>query len=152
VSGRAFRLASVLRVRHVQEEIARAELLRGNRVVQQAAVDRERSALHYRTLPVSTGSVPAPVFMREQALAGMAAATLMAADDHLVEARTHAEAAQRSWSEAAQRVEALERLAARRHEEVLAAEARTESASVDDLVTARWIAAESVATSEREAT
>jgi hypothetical protein len=56
-------------------------------------------------------------------------------------AEAQAAVALRQWREAAQRVEALERLELRRLEEARADEARRETASVDDLVTARYIAA-----------
>jgi flagellar protein FliJ len=146
MSSRRFRLASVLRVRKAQEESARLALLRGNRRLQQAATDRDRSEFRYRTVPVSEGAVPVSVFRREQVTADMAAASMAKAVHQESRARSDAALAQQRWSQAARRVEALERLARRRHDEVLADEARAESASVDDLVTARWIAAENAGT------
>ncbi|HUZ10054.1 MAG TPA: flagellar FliJ family protein [Acidimicrobiales bacterium] len=141
MSSRRFRLATVLRVRRAQEESARAELLLGNLRMRDNDARRERSALRYRTVPVSTGTIPAAVFRREQATADLAAATLRAAEDRLSQSRAEVAGLTRSWADAAQRVEALERLARRRLGEVMAGEARAESAAVDDLVTARWIAA-----------
>jgi flagellar export protein FliJ len=149
MSSRRFRLASVLGVRRAQEESARLDLWRGNRRVQEATADRERSEFRYRTVPVSEGAIPASVFLREQVTAEMAAATLAEAVHQLSRARSDAALAQQRWSQAARRVEALERLARRRHDEVMADEARAESASVDDLVTARWIAAENADATNR---
>ena len=141
MSSRRFRLATVLRVRRAQEESARAELLLGNLAMRETAARRERAALRYRTVPVSTGTVPVSVYLREQASAALAAATLGEAQDLLSRSRVEVAGLARSWSDAARRVEALERLAHRRLGEVLAGEARAESSAIDDLVTARWIAA-----------
>jgi flagellar protein FliJ len=141
VSKRSFRLDTVLRVRKAQEETARAELARENGEVRQAMTERDRAAQRYREVPVSSGPVPASVFGREAAAADLAAATLLEARSHLSLAEAQAAVALRQWREAAQRVEALERLELRRLEEARADEARRESAAVDDLVTARYIAA-----------
>jgi flagellar FliJ protein len=137
----AFRLATVLRVRRVQEEQARAELLRGNRAAREAHRAWERSTEHYRNVPVSTGPVAAATFRREIAAADMAAATLATSAARLTSARAEAESAFGVWRQAAQRVEALERLEQRRRDEELAAESRRETAAVDELVTARFTAA-----------
>ncbi len=137
----SFRLQTVLRVRRAQEETARAELARENRQVQAATTGRDHAAQRYREVPVSSGAVAASVFQREAATADLAAATLLDAHVRLSLAEAQAAVALRQWREAAQRVEALERLELRRLEEVRTEEARQESASVDDLVTARYIAA-----------
>jgi len=142
MSKRSFRLDTVLRVRKAQEETARAELARENREVRAAATERDNAAQRYREVPVSSGAVAASVFQREAATADLAAATLLDARSHLSLAEAEAAVALRQWREAAQRVEALERLELRRREEARAEEARQESSAVDDLVTARYIAAE----------
>jgi flagellar FliJ protein len=144
VSKRAFRLETVLRVRRAQEESARADLARENRQVQAASSGRDQAAQHYREVPVSSGPVAASVFQREAATADLAAATLLDAHVRLSLAEAQAAVALRQWREAAQRVEALERLELRRLEELRTDDARREAASVDDLVTARYIAAERV--------
>jgi flagellar export protein FliJ len=141
MSRRSFRLETVLRVRKAQEETARAELARENGEVRAAAAERDSAAERYRQVPVSSGAVAATVFQREAATADLAAASLLDARSHLSLAEAEAAVALRRWREAAQRVEALERLALRRLEEARAEEARHESAAVDDLVTARYIAA-----------
>lgn len=144
MTTRPFRLATVLRVRRAQEKSARVDLLWGNRRLQEASGSRDRSALHYRTMPASPGPVPTSVFLREQAASDMAAATLTEANSRLARARAEASAAHSRWSLSARRVEALERLELRRRDEASADEARAEAATVDDLITARWIAAASV--------
>jgi flagellar export protein FliJ len=142
MSKRSFRLETVLRVRRAQEESARADLARENRQVHAATSGRDRAAQRYREVPVSSGAVAASVFQREAASADLAAATLLDAHSRLSLAEAEAAVALRQWREAAQRVEALERLELRRLEELRAEDARQESASVDDLVTARYIAAD----------
>jgi flagellar export protein FliJ len=141
VSKRTFRLETVLRVRRAQEESAKADLARENRQVHEASAGRDQAAQRYREVPVSSGAVAASVFQREAASADLAAATLLDAHVRLSLAEAQAAVALRQWREAAQRVEALERLELRRLEEARADEARHETASVDDLVTARYIAA-----------
>ena len=150
MSTRRFRLAAVLRVRRAQEDEARAELLRANLRLRAAREDRERTALRYRTLPASPGPVPRAVFVREQAASSLAASSVAAADQQVARAATDATGAFVAWSRAAQRVEALERLAQRRLEEALADEARAEASAVDDLVTARWTAEALVTGARRE--
>jgi flagellar export protein FliJ len=141
VSKRSFRLETVLRVRKAQEETARAELARENGEVRAATAEVDDAAQRYRQVPVSSGAVAASVFQREAATADLAAASLLDARSHLSLAEAEAAVALRRWREAAQRVEALERLELRRLEEARVEEARHESAAVDDLVTARYIAA-----------
>jgi flagellar FliJ protein len=134
-----FRLATVLRVRRAQEESARARLLRGNRRVQQAAESHDRSVLHYRMVPQSNGAVAATVFRRERAASDLAAATLAHAGTQLTSAQSQAAVARGQWQEAAQRVEALERLERRVQEDARVDAARTEANAVDELVTSRFI-------------
>jgi flagellar export protein FliJ len=140
MSRRTFRLEAVLRVRRAQEETARAVLSRENARLVQAKAQRERCARRYRELPVSAGAVSESVFRREAATSDLAAATLLEANDALSLAEAEAAVALRAWRDAAQRVQALERLEARRLEEVLAEEARHETMTTDELVTSRYIA------------
>ncbi len=149
MTSRRFRLATVLRVRRAQEDEARAELLRANLRLRAARDGHERTALRYRTLPTSTGTVPRSVFVRERAASGLAASTLAAAGQRVARAADEVAGAHVAWSRAAQRVEALERLARRRLDEALADEARAEASAVDDLVTARWTASARTAAGER---
>jgi flagellar protein FliJ len=142
VSRRAFRLETVLRVRKAQEEAARADLSRENRQVHDAAAGRDRTERRYREVPRSEGPVPASVFQREAATADLVAASLVEANVRLSLAEAKAAVALRQWREAAQRVEALERLEQRRLEELRLDENRRETAATDELVTARYIAAE----------
>ena len=140
MSARAFRLAGVLRVRHVQEELARAALAAGNRVVREAETVRDESAERYRTAPLTDGAVGAEQFLRERAGAELAAGSLVAAEATLHLARADVTRAFELWRVAAQRVEALQRLEQRQTAELIAADARKDAATVDELVTTRFVA------------
>ncbi len=107
-----------------------------------AAETRDQSAQRYREVPVSSGPVSATVFHRESASADLAAASLVEATTQLSLAEAQAAVALRRWREAAQRVEALERLQERKLEELRAEDARHEATEVDGIVTARFIAGE----------
>jgi flagellar export protein FliJ len=142
MSRGGFRLAAVLRIRRVQEELARAELTTSNGRVRRALVTHDRVAERYRGVPLSSGRIPASAFLREEAAATMTAATLHHAAGRLTAARTDADAARGRWQEAARRVEALERLETRVNEEARAEELRREGSAVDEMVTARFVAAD----------
>lgn len=133
-----FRLATVLRVRRVEEERARHELLEANRAVAQAqarVAEREAALAAYvpQHGPVS----------REAFLAGHDQTTRLA-DAVRVAAAQRSEAlaiqaAQRAeWSLRAQRVASLERLDDRQHEAYEIELNREEAKTVDDLVTTRY--------------
>jgi flagellar export protein FliJ len=141
MSRRTFRLDTVLRVRKAQEESARADLSRENRQVLEATAGRDRTQKRYREVPASSGPVSVSVFRREAANADLAAASLVDANVRLSLAEATAAVALRQWREAAQRVEALERLERRRLEELRLEDNRSETAATDELVTARYIAA-----------
>lgn len=139
MSRHRFRLEGVLRIRRAQEETARQHLAMANLRLRTAIGERERRAARYRTVPVSTGPVTLTVFARERAIGEMAAASLSQSDATVAGARVETNACQRQWSQAATRVEALERLRRRRLDEERADEALAEIATIDDLVTARWV-------------
>jgi flagellar export protein FliJ len=129
---RRFRLASVLRVRRVQEEVARADLVRANREVGTAwtDVERRRAYLEARQGALTSGT--------SAAFIGAVAAGLARAQD-LSAARAAHELAQQAaadraaaWSETAQRVKALESLEERHRAEVRAADEAAAQRASDD--------------------
>jgi flagellar export protein FliJ len=134
---RVFRLASVLRVRRVQEEIARADLLRANREVGQAwtDVDRRTAYLEARSGGFTTGTSAAFIgsvtagISRAADLSGARAAYQLAQE-------TAADRAA-GWTEAAARVQALESLEERHRAEVRAADEAAEQRAADDRSSAR---------------
>lgn len=139
-----FRLQAVLRIRRAQEDAARQTLLKDNQVLAAARTESEQRAWAYRGLAESRGPVSRTAFLRETALAELGAACLGEAQATLVSAQQQVGRSHREWSYAAMRVEALVRLERRRAQEHREISARREAATVDDLVTARWIAPESV--------
>jgi flagellar export protein FliJ len=129
---RGFRLASVLRVRRIQEEVARAEVLQANREVGVAWTDVERrnaylesrrGALESGTSAAFIGAVTAGIARASDLSAARAAHQLAAAA-----------AADRAdgWSQAAARVKALETLEERHRAEVRAADEAAAQRASDD--------------------
>lgn len=110
--SRKFRLASVLRVRRVQEEVVRAELVRANRKVSLAWTDAERRAA---LLAARRGPIDGTAAAYLGALtAGLArAADLQNARAAHELAVSAASEASTDWSQAAGKVTALESLEVR---------------------------------------
>ncbi|MHB1486731.1 MAG: hypothetical protein ACYCS7_03705 [Acidimicrobiales bacterium] len=139
-----FRLESVLRIRRAQEGSARHILLKDNQALAAARIECERHRAAYQGLAESRGPVSRTSFIREMALAELGAAALAEARTAVASAHQQVERSHREWSYAAMRVEALVRLERRRAQEHLEISARHEAGTIDDLVTARWIAPESL--------
>jgi flagellar FliJ protein len=129
---RGFRLASVLRVRRVQEEVARADVALSNREVGRAWTDVERRAayLEARRGEFATGTSAAFI---GSLTAGIARAQDLSAARaaHQLAQQTAADRAA-AWSETAQRVKALESLEERHKAEVRAADEAAAQRASDD--------------------
>jgi flagellar protein FliJ len=136
-----FRLDSVLRARRVQEDQARQELAQANRRLRTAMEAHRREAQRYGEMTTALGALGGLDFHRERATAELAAATVEAARLVMDAAAAEAATAYTSWTEAARRVAALERLDDRRRAEHRAEELRHEVAAADDLTGARVAAA-----------
>jgi flagellar FliJ protein len=133
-----FRLESVLRVRRVQEDVARGDLARANTAVTAAAAALD--AARHRLARTTSDPAPAdaPEWQARRALL-LGRAEEISARGADLEAATEARAdRQRALAEARTRVRALERLDERRRAEHAVESARDESRTMDDLVTARW--------------
>lgn len=129
--SRAFRLAGLLRLRHLQEEQAAAGLARANAVVQ-AAQDKqvaEMGMLVQATFPAHTNTIgwDAAVATRA-ALAGILGETAVAVD---VAAR-RAEIATGEWQAARSRVATLEKLEDRHVTQVRRDEDHAEQLVLDE--------------------
>jgi flagellar FliJ protein len=133
-----FRLETVLRVRRVQEDVARGDLARANAAVAAAAADVE--AARERLAGMASEPVPAnPVeWQARRALLLGRAAEITARQTDLQAADTERAGRQRALAEARTRVRALERLDERRRAEHAVEMGRDDSRTLDDLVTARW--------------
>ncbi|MFZ4583724.1 MAG: hypothetical protein ACOYNI_00665 [Acidimicrobiia bacterium] len=132
-----FPLATVLRVRRIEEERAKAELLRANRETHDAEVVVETRTQHLRALP-TPADADSPGALRGQHDQGMiAAASASFAASALVAKRAAAAARRSEWADAQMRVNALERLDDRMREGHAVEVVRAEQNVIDDLVAAR---------------
>ncbi|HEX4776256.1 MAG TPA: flagellar export protein FliJ [Acidimicrobiia bacterium] len=133
-----FRLDSVLRVRRIQEERARAELLSANQAVAAAQTHLQQRIAHLEELPKSAKVASTPAFLANQArLASIASSISMARAAREVAAHA-ADEKRVAWQVTAQRVEGLERLDERDRDEHALETQRAADQEVDDLVVSRF--------------
>lgn len=135
----AFRLESVLRVRRIQEDQARARLLAANREVQLAVAAVAERQRRYDTLDRPHGTLSRDVVERAWFSLDAAAGAVQFAFGAQIEAETRAAMAREAWTEARRRTQTIERLRERAHEEWLVEVRRDENRAVDDLVVARFM-------------
>jgi flagellar protein FliJ len=128
-----FRLETVLRVRRLEEDAARAGLLAANRAVAQACAGRDRALTHYRGLPAELGPSSTADLRRNRQRAELAAAVLTARQAALDEAAREVVRTREHWMEAVSRVKVLERLDQRRREEHRLEAERAETRFLDDV-------------------
>lgn len=141
-----FRLATVLRVRRLEEEAAKLELRAANVALRHAESARDEARERYHAYTVGNGAVASVVELHAERLeAGLLAEQVAATARRASERASAANLAQARWSRAAKRVAVLERLSQRRRAEHAAAELRAEVALADDLVTARYAAEHALA-------
>ncbi len=137
--GTTFHLESVLRIRRAQEESARHHLLVCNRHLHDQLGINAADHGRYRRIPRTLGPLSRQTFRREVADGDLAAAALVSSQAAVASARSEVEVAHLTWSQAARRVEALDRLRRRRLEEDRASDERRQLMLVDDLITSRWV-------------
>jgi flagellar export protein FliJ len=130
-------LATVLRVRRIQQDAARADVGRAQAALGRATeeVDRRRAQLAASTAPVG-GSAPAYLAAVTGRLA--LAADAAAARSYLDEARASLAERVDAWADTARRVRPLERLEEAHAESLRAAELRRGQALGDELAAAAW--------------
>ena len=132
----SFRMSKVLRVRELQEEMARAGVATARSAEQQAQVALDSSVDHYRSLDVAAPQTAmAFLGLRDQA-SHRAGAVGVAQGNRRIAADATA-AAVATWHESNRRVDALERLDERRRDEYEVEVRRYEDAAVDEIVVAR---------------
>jgi flagellar export protein FliJ len=137
---RVFRLASVLRVRRVQEEVARADLLRANREVGTAWTDIERRTAYLETRRGGFTTGTSAAFIGSLT-AGIARASDLSAARAAHQLAQHAAAEQAAaWTETAARVKALESLEERHRTAVRLADEATAQRAADDRASAESVA------------
>ena len=133
-----FRLEQVLRVRRVQEDQARGELMLANRGAQLAAQRVEARVAEYNTRALPSGQSSFQDFERTLFLLDTAAGAIQVAKHEHREALVVVDERRAAWSKARQKVAALERLQQRRRDEHAIELRREEDRLVDDLVVARF--------------
>ena len=135
------RLDGVLRVRRAEEDLARLGLAAATAEVRHRDAALDDATERYRRHAGPSGACQGGELLAAHQAAGRLAAGVGVADRE----RSVAEAAlaerRLQWSQAAQRVAALERLVERRRLEALADAQRRDDMTLDDLVTSRWVRA-----------
>lgn len=132
-----FRLEQVLRVRRMQEEAARGQLLAATAAV--AAQEQqlvERTAAYEASLS-ATEIQPCADFLYEQSRRSAFAAAVLAQRGSVREAHDDVARARAVWSESASRVGALERLDERQRTEHRAQAQKEDELNTDELVVSR---------------
>lgn len=143
-----FRLAAVLRLRHAEEEQAREALSAANGRLRARISERDAELTRYTRLSTATPATTLDGLRAEHQAAGLAAAVVTQARSAVTTAAADAALAQISWSGASRRLKVLERLDERRREEHAEDERRAEIATIDDIVTARYVDAQNAAEHE----
>jgi flagellar FliJ protein len=133
-----FRLATVLRVRRVEEERARGALALANAARRQAETERQRAEEHLAATPQPAAVVPLAAYRAWRATGELRAERWQTASQQASRAAEAAEERRQAWARAATRVAALERLEARRRDAWRQELFRAEAREVDDLVTSRF--------------
>ena len=137
-----FRLDPVLRVRRTEEDVARAAVLAAQTVVAAELEQLARREAAYAQVHNASGPRSAAEFLYEHAHAKALAAALLDQREQVEQAEQRAEGARTTWTAAAARVGALERLDERQRAEHAVRSLREEELTVDDLVVARFGRAE----------
>ncbi len=132
-----FRLEQVLRVRRLQEDLARASLMHANRQARAAAELVNARIADYAAASRPDGAQTYEAFNRIQFELDHAAGAITVAREEYREALAVVDHHRADWSAARQRVAALERLEERRRDEHAVEARRAEDRLVDDLVVAR---------------
>jgi flagellar biosynthesis chaperone FliJ len=131
-----FRLDAVLRVRRIEEERARADLLGANRALAEAEAELDRRLEHYRTVTLPGGALAHDDYLAARSRQDHAAASVVAAGTARLAAEAERQRLHDIWAGTAARVKALERLDDRRREEHAAEVLREEVIVLDEVATA----------------
>lgn len=131
------RLQRVLDVRRIQEERARAALQQANNAETLARQVAETKRMRYREHQPVIGPVPFIHHNVDRSLHELRALAVLEAEERIVEAHVQVARRMGEWTQAAQKVEALERLDGRRRVEHAVEAERAEAQELDDMVTGR---------------
>jgi flagellar export protein FliJ len=133
-----FRLESVLRVRRIQEDQARAHLLNANAQARNAETVVDARLTLYHDLDRPAGVQIEPEFERTLFTLDAAAGAVTVAREQRIEALAVVAEKRAAWSDTKMRVAALERLEARQRAEHAIEAQRDEDRLTDDLVVNRY--------------
>ncbi len=133
----AFRMAKVLRVRELQEELARAGVATARAHEQRAQAAFDASVEHYSSLAGALAPQSAASFLGLRYQASFRASAVGVAKGNRRVAADATASAVATWHDSNRRVDALERLDERRREEYGVELRRYEDAAVDEIVVAR---------------
>jgi hypothetical protein len=131
------RLGRVLDVRRIQQEQARAEVLDAQAKAAFAEATRQQRAANYGGHEDPVGAIPYIHHRSDRALYELRGLALLDAGERAAAARGAVVDRLTDWSQAAQRVETLERLDQRRRDEHRRETQRADEREVDDLVSGR---------------
>ncbi len=150
--AKPFRLATVLRVRRLQEDMARQGLAFANMTLAAAAADRDRRVDHFRSLGSTAGLQSFHEFLQEEQTKLFAVESVSFGNTKVNEAELHAAEWRQQYLAARKKVRSLERLEVRKRREQDVIEDRRATRAIDDLVTTRWAGQMAgVGTAERRA-
>ena len=139
--SRRFPLATVLRIRGIEEDLARGRLAGSVTAHHQASAATADAHTAYTAASADTGPLTSNAFLADRARRTAYAGSVLAASAVQAQAAEAVTASRSQWSEAAMRLAALERLAERakeaRRQRVLAADQRTAEETSAALQTAR---------------
>lgn len=127
-------LESVLRVRKVQEDAARAELQKASSATAAARAAEAKAWAHYQELSASDDLS----LLVQRQLGGFAAEAVADAGKEVEAKKADTASATEAYLDAAKAVSAVERLEERRREEHTLDLLREEAALVDEFVTTRY--------------
>ncbi len=136
----SFRLNNVLRVRRVQETVAKSELAAANNEVQKAiaAVEQRVGEYEESLSSHSLGTTGVDMFMRTRYFNNLSSKAVIAATIARNSAAAEASIKRMAFTESARKVKALDRLDERARENYALESQREAERELDDLVTSRF--------------
>lgn len=132
-----FRAEKVLRIRRLQEDIARAEVGDARRAEAAAQATVDASQQRYAELSMAPSAQSAAAFLMRREQAGHRADAVSIARQRRHEASQATTAALGTWRDANTKVQGMERLDERRRAEHHIEVRRDEDAQADEIITAR---------------
>lgn len=132
-----FRAEKVLRVRRLQEDIARADVAASRQQEQAASDALSASQQRYAQLQAGGGAQTAATFLASREQAGHRATAVINAQQHQRIAQDVTARSLATWQDAHRKVDGLERLDERRREDYVIEAGRAQDAAVDEIVVSR---------------